>query len=103
MSHRHQVNGCLLPEEGDVERVLSTKRNFNLALFGELGSQDRQVKGRRRGVLEGHSYPASPMGRGRGPPGNPLTRPFPCFLSTESLCSEAEQGREKAERVSEKP
>jgi hypothetical protein len=26
------------------------------------------------------------------PPGNPVTTPFPCFLSTERVCSEAEQG-----------
>jgi hypothetical protein len=34
------------------------------------------------------------MGRlgGSAPPGNPVTTPFPCFLSTERVCSEAEQG-----------
>jgi hypothetical protein len=26
------------------------------------------------------------------PPGNPVTTPFPCFLSTERVCAEAEQG-----------
>jgi hypothetical protein len=55
----------------------------------------------------------SPAERGRpgggAPPGNPLTTPFPRFLSTERVCSEAEQGlpceigrisqgREKAEK-----
>jgi hypothetical protein len=55
----------------------------------------------------------SPALRGRlgggAPPGNPVTTPFPCFLSTERVCSEAEQGlpceigrisqgREKAEK-----
>jgi hypothetical protein len=38
----------------------------------------------------------SPAERGRldrgAPPGNPLTTPFPCFLLTERVCSEAEQG-----------
>jgi hypothetical protein len=29
---------------------------------------------------------------GGAPPGNPVTTPFPCFLSTERVCSEAEQG-----------
>jgi hypothetical protein len=48
-----------LPEVGGVEGTPSTNRNFEpftcflLAFFGELGSQDRQVKGRKRGVLEG--------------------------------------------------
>jgi serine/threonine protein kinase len=55
----------------------------------------------------------SPVPRGRpgggAPPGNPVTTPFPRFLSTERVCSEAEQGlpceicpisqgREKAEK-----
>jgi len=68
----HQVNGCFLPERGDVEGTPSTDKKFLpftcflLALFGELGSQDRQVKGGRRGFLEGHLHPASPVGRGRG-------------------------------------
>jgi hypothetical protein len=60
------------------------------------------------GGLEG---PPAPRGRlgGGAPPGNPVTTPFPCFLSTERVCSEAEQGlpceigrisqgREKAEK-----
>jgi hypothetical protein len=61
------------------------------------------------GGLEGPlSRSAGEAGWG-APPGNPVTTPFPCFLSTERVCSEAKQGlsceirtisqgREKAEK-----
>jgi hypothetical protein len=45
-----------------------------------------------RGGLE-EPLPRSAEEAGWGaPPGNPVTTPFPCFLSTERVYSEAEQG-----------
>jgi hypothetical protein len=46
----------------------------------------------RVGRPGGTSPPLRRGGWVGAPPENPVTTPFPCFLSTECVCSEAEQG-----------
>ena len=71
--HRHPVNGYFLPEVWRGERELPSQKGIFSPLPASswpysvnLGGQDRQVKGRRGGFLEGRTPPSLPRSAGEG-------------------------------------